>query len=489
MYTELTAETVSTILDSHAPIVIIGDAMIDRYYDGRASRISPEAPVPVLRVESAREVPGGAANVALNIAALGGNVTLISYVGDDDDARHLRRMLDAAGVRCLFVTAAQARTIVKLRALSMQQQMLRLDFEDSFALEDHGLLLDLTREELGAARMLVLSDYGKGTLAKVQEIIALAGSAGVPTIVDPKGTDFARYAGAHVITPNESEFRSAAGYSIQEDDTALEKQARIYRERIGVDNLLVTRGERGMMLVGSASPSRFIATEAQEVFDVSGAGDTVVGVLALALASNVPLVDSMALANRAAGIVVGRHGTSSVTVEELFGTVNSTANVVARIHKAQAAGEKIVMTNGCFDVIHAGHVRYLEEARKLGDRLVVALNSDASVTRLKGLTRPINIFEHRKAVLTALRSVDWVICFGDDEGADRDVPRAVVAQVGPDVLVKGADYTVDTIVGAADVLARGGEVRTIDLVAGLSTTELLRRQRTSSLLPTPDTTA
>lgn len=473
--------TVATLLHSDAKIVIVGDAMLDRYLDGQASRISPEAPVPVLRVRSSREVPGGAANVALNIAALGGAVTLISYVGADSDAQCLRSILEKAGVRCRFIQAAHARTIVKLRALSMHQQMLRLDFEDDFAGEDHAALHALIADELVGARALVLSDYAKGTLADVAPMIAAARAAGLPTIVDPKGADFGRYAGAQVITPNESEFRQASAYTAQEGDAALEARARVFRDAVGVENLLVTRGERGMMLIGAAAPARFIATEAKDVFDVTGAGDTVIGVLALGLASDMSLTDAMVLANRAAGIVVGRHGTTAVTREDLFVDASGDAgDALAEIQAAQRAGARVVMTNGCFDVLHAGHVQYLEEARKLGDRLVVALNSDASVRRLKGAARPVNSFEHRRAVLAALRAVDWVIGFGDEDGADRDTPRAIITRVKPDILVKGADYTIDTIVGAAEVLASGGEVRTLNLVAGLSTTELLRRQQTPS---------
>jgi D-beta-D-heptose 7-phosphate kinase/D-beta-D-heptose 1-phosphate adenosyltransferase len=471
-------------LSPNAKIVIVGDAMLDRYLDGRAGRISPEAPVPVLRVCSTREVPGGAANVALNIAALGGDVTLISYVGDDADGACLRRILETAGVRCRFVTAVKARTIVKLRAISMHQQMLRLDFEDDFADQDHRELHAILGEELVGARALVLSDYAKGTLDEVARMIVAAREAGVVSIVDPKGADYARYRGAHVITPNENEFRQAADYAALEGDSELEMRAHIFRETVNVDNLLVTRGERGMMLVGAESSARFIATEAKDVFDVTGAGDTVVGVLALALASGVGLVDAMVLANRAAGIVVGRHGTAAVAFGDLFGVADPTADTFRQIRVAQQAGERIVMTNGCFDLLHAGHVRYLEEARKLGDRLVVALNNDASVTRLKGPSRPVNTFEHRRKVLTALRSVDWVVGFGDEGGADRDTPREIIVQIAPDVLVKGADYSVETIVGAAEVLARGGEVRTIELVADLSTTELLRRQ--GMLSPTGD---
>lgn len=477
---EITVLPVSMPLNLNAKIIIVGDVMLDRYLDGRAGRISPEAPVPVLRVQSSREVPGGAANVALNIAALGGEVTLISYVGDDHDAGCLCRMMEKAGVNCRFVTSERARTIVKLRALSMHQQMLRLDFEDDFAGEDHGELLDLIREHIGTADALVLSDYAKGTLAEVGQMIAIAGAARVPSIVDPKGSDFARYRGAHVITPNEGEFRQAANYAAQENDAALEARGRAFCEEIGVDNLLVTRGERGMMLVAPSTPARFIATEAKDVFDVTGAGDTVIGVLALSLTSGMAMTDAMILANRAAGIVVGRHGTSAVTIEDLFGSADPSTDAFEQIRLAQQAGERIVMTNGCFDVLHAGHVRYLEEARKLGDRLVVALNTDASVARLKGPTRPVNNFEHRKMVLSGLRSVDWVIGFGDDETEGRDTPLALINRIGPDILVKGADYTLDAIVGAREVLARGGEVRTIDLVSGLSTTELLRRQQTSS---------
>lgn len=467
----------SSLFDSRTKIVIVGDVMLDRYLEGQVKRVSPEAPVPVLRVHRSREVPGGAANVALNIAKLGSSVTLVAYVGDDVDATHLQTMLDAGGVTCRFITAASARTIVKLRALSMHQQMLRLDFEDSFVDEAHDALLEIIRDEIRSANVLVLSDYAKGTLAEVEKMISIARDAGVPCIVDPKGSDFKRYQGAYLITPNEDEFRQAARYFNHESDSELEIRGREFCAEIAVDNLLVTRGERGMMLVSGDTPARFISSEAKDVFDVTGAGDTVISVMSLALACGVDLYDATVLANRAAGIVVGRSGTTTVTREELLGAGEMSADVIQQVRLAQQAGERIVMTNGCFDVLHAGHVKYLEEARKLGDRLIVALNTDSSVSRLKGPSRPVNSFEHRRMVLLALRSVDWVIGFGEDEGDDRDTPLAIIKNVAPDVLVKGADYTVNTIVGAAEVLAGGGEVRTIDLVSGISTTEILRRQQ------------
>lgn len=467
----------SAIFDSKTKIVIVGDVMIDRYLEGQVKRVSPEAPVPVLRVHGSREVPGGAANVALNIAKLGGNVTIIAYVGDDADAAQMQTMLDAEGVTCRFITAESARTIVKLRALSMHQQMLRLDFEDSFVDEAHDALLEILRDEIRSANLLVLSDYAKGTLAEVEKMILIARDAGVPCVVDPKGSDFHRYRGAHIITPNEVEFRQAARHLSDEDDFKLEARGREFCAEIGVDNLLITRGERGMMLVSTDAPVRVISSEAKEVFDVTGAGDTVISVVSLALASGIDLYDAIVLANRAAGIVVGRSGTSTITREDLLGDGEVGVDVLGQVRLAQQAGERIVMTNGCFDVLHAGHIKYLEEARKLGDRLIVALNTDSSVSRLKGPSRPVNSFEHRRMVLLALRSVDWVIGFGDDEGDDRDTPLAIIKKVAPDVLVKGADYTVSTIVGANEVLAAGGEVRTIELISGLSTTEILRRQQ------------
>lgn len=463
-------------------ILVVGDAMLDRYMEGPVGRISPEAPVPIVRVGEVFERPGGAANVALNLASLGVAVTFLAYVGADPDAEVLARRLAEAGVETRFVPARAARTIVKLRVLSQRHQLLRLDFEDSFAEEDHGPLLAAFEAALADHDLVVLSDYGKGTLAAVETMIATARRAGRPTIVDPKGSDFGRYRGATAITPNASEFTAVAGRASDEDDFA--RRGFALRASLGLEHLLVTRGERGMSLFGPDDFRLDIPTQAREVYDVTGAGDTVIATLAATLAAGASFADATRLANLAAGIVVGRMGTATVTLDELHavaaprGSADDAAPALAQIAAAKARGERIVMTNGCFDILHAGHVDYLTRAKALGQRLVVALNSDASVHRLKGAGRPVNGWAQRAAVLGALKAVDWVVPFDgsiDAEGRHSDTPLDVILAVRPDVLVKGGDYTFDTIVGAREVVASGGEVRVLPFVEGQSTTSIIAR--------------
>lgn len=454
--------------------------MLDRYYEGATDRISPEAPVPVVRVRTSFDRPGGAANVALNVASLGVGVTFLAFVGADSDGDALRRRLTDAGVACRFLTARAARTIVKLRVLSLRQQVIRLDFEDGFHAEDHAALTAALGELVPGHDLVVLSDYGKGTLARAADLIGAARAAGLPVLVDPKGTDFGRYAGASVITPNASEFVAVAGRPADEADFAA--RAFALRERLGIGHLLVTRGEKGMSLFGADRAALSIPAEAREVYDVTGAGDTVIATLAAGLAAGTDIGDAVRLANVAAGIVVSRKGTAAVTLDELTAVAaprTALLDVPAtlrRIGEAKRRGEKIVMTNGCFDVIHAGHVDYLTRAKALGHRLVVAVNTDASVSRLKGEGRPVNGLDHRMAVLHGLKAVDWVVPFDGSRAADgswEDTPRDIIVEVAPDVLVKGGDYTIDTIVGAREVLAAGGEVLTLPFVDGLSTSGIL----------------
>ncbi len=463
-------------------LLVVGDAMLDRYMEGPVGRISPEAPVPIVRVADVFERPGGAANVALNLASLGVPVTFLAYVGVDADAEALATRLAEAGVETRFVPVKGARTIVKLRVLSQRHQLLRLDFEDGFADADHAALLAAFTAALADHDLVVLSDYGKGTLEAVAAMIAAARAASRPVVVDPKGSDFGRYRGATAITPNASEFAVVAGRAVDEADFAARGFA--LRESLALEYLLVTRGEKGMSLFGRDGFRLDIPTEAREVYDVTGAGDTVIATLSAALAAGANFADATRLANLAAGIVVGRMGTATVTLDELFalaaprGDVEDPALTLRQIREAKARGERIVMTNGCFDILHAGHVDYLTRAKALGHRLVVALNSDASVRRLKGETRPVNGLADRAAVLAALKAVDWVIPFDgsvDAEGHHTDTPLDVITAVAPDVLVKGGDYTIETIVGAREVLAAGGEVRVLPFVEGRSTSAIIAR--------------
>lgn len=422
-----------------AGVLVVGDVMLDRYWHGPASRISPEAPVPVVKVNMVEERPGGAANVAMNIASLGANSRLVGLTGIDDAAKALTESLNAVKVRCDFVAIPTHPTITKLRVLSRNQQLIRLDFEEGFENIDVQPLLERIEQALPHIGALVLSDYAKGALSQVQKMIALANKAGVPVLIDPKGSDFERYRGATLLTPNMSEFEAIVGRC--RDNQDVEEKGMNLLKSLDLTALLITRSEQGMSLIRRDEPPLHLPTEAQEVYDVTGAGDTVIGVLAASIASGRPLHEACALANAAAGVVVGKLGTSTVSPIELENAIRGRADngfgvmdekqLKQAVANARLRGERVVMTNGCFDILHAGHVSYLANARKLGDRLIVAVNSDASTRRLKGETRPVNPLEQRMIVLGALESVDWVVPF------EEDTPQRLISEVLPDVLVKG----------------------------------------------------
>lgn len=469
------------MIDKSKRILVVGDVMLDRYYEGTVKRISPEAPVPILKVSNDFDRPGGAANVAINIARLGLHATLLGYVGADSAADALAEAVRIAGVEFEPITSNASPTILKLRALSQKQQIIRIDFEDSFRSEDHAHLLKKLQEIVRSFDAVILSDYAKGTLECSAEIIEICSRNNKPVFVDPKGTDFSRYAGATVITPNLSEFVTVTGeYS---DEQEFECAAQKLRRDLNLKHILVTRGEDGMSLFSETGLAYSIAADAREVYDVTGAGDTVIATMTAAFASGTTIEQAVMLSNIAAGLVVARTGTSAVTAEEVMKRLKetfyqATDDPLEAIEVAKRAGNTIVMTNGCFDILHLGHVSYLKRARALGDKLVVAVNSDASVTRLKGDGRPINRLEDRMALLSALRCVDWVIPFDgsvDDDGSFQDTPLTLIRTVGPDILVKGGDYSVATIVGAADVLESGGQVEIISLVKGMSTTAIANR--------------
>jgi D-beta-D-heptose 7-phosphate kinase / D-beta-D-heptose 1-phosphate adenosyltransferase len=462
-----------------ADVLVVGDVMLDRYWYGDTSRISPEAPVPVVHVGDTQERPGGAGNVALNIAALGARVSVAGLIGTDEVGRALQGLLAQAGVECLLEAVPGFATITKLRVLSRHQQLIRLDFEDGFGGTDPAALTDRIRPQLERAQVLVLSDYGKGSLRRVQELIGLARAAGIPALVDPKGSDFERYRGATLITPNLGEFEAVVGRCADEAELVARGE-RLLRE-LELEYLLVTRGEHGMTLLGHERAPLHLPARAREVYDVTGAGDTVISVLATALAVGQPLAAACALANLAAGIVVGRLGAVSVSAEELETALHEQAEVhhgvmgeadlLTQLAAARGRGERVVMTNGCFDILHPGHVAYLEQARALGDRLVVAVNDDDSVRRLKGAGRPVNGLADRMAVLAGLRSVDWVVPFAED------TPERLICRVLPDLLVKGGDYRAEEVAGGECVRAAGGEVVILDFVEGRSTSGIIRSIR------------
>ncbi|MGL5991071.1 MAG: bifunctional D-glycero-beta-D-manno-heptose-7-phosphate kinase/D-glycero-beta-D-manno-heptose 1-phosphate adenylyltransferase HldE [Plesiomonas sp.] len=460
---------------SRAGVLVVGDIMLDRYWHGATNRISPEAPVPVVKVEQIEERPGGAANVAMNIAALGARSRLVGLTGADDAAMALSQALNAVAVDCDFVAVPTHPTITKLRILSRNQQLLRLDFEEGFDDINPQPLFDRIAAALPNIGALVLSDYAKGALSAVQPMIQLARAAGVPVLIDPKGSDFERYRGATLLTPNLSEFEAVAGRCKSEQDI-VDRGMELLR-RFELEALLVTRSENGMTLLREGHAPLHLPTLAQEVFDVTGAGDTVIGTLAASLAAGKSLAEACFLANAAAGVVVGKLGTSTLSPLELenairgrtdsgFGVMTE-QNLKAVMIQARRRGERVVMTNGCFDILHAGHVSYLENARKLGDRLIVAVNTDASVQRLKGESRPVNPLSQRMAVLAGLGAVDWVVPF------DEDTPQRLIASVLPDLLVKGGDYLPEQIAGGAEVIAAGGEVKVLNFEDGCSTSNII----------------
>jgi D-beta-D-heptose 7-phosphate kinase/D-beta-D-heptose 1-phosphate adenosyltransferase len=463
---------------SRASVLVVGDVMLDRYLFGGTSRISPEAPVPIVHVLENEDRAGGAANVAVNLARLGVNTRLLGVVGEDEEAHALEVTMAGSDVECAFTRVSGWPTITKTRVQSRGQQLIRLDREEPMPSGSSELTKSLV-ENLASANAVVLSDYGKGSLTDIVAMITACRDAGVPVFIDPKGSDFEKYRGATAITPNQGEFEGVAGRCTNEED--LVSRAREMLERLDLSALLVTRSEKGMLLIEGSDEPLFLSARAREVFDVTGAGDTVIAVLAGALAAGESLSSAAALSNLAAGLVVGKIGVASVTPSELRVALHrrgqggrglvSEKELIPLVTEAKSRNEKVVMTNGCFDVLHAGHVAYLEEAKSLGDRLIVAINDDDSVRRLKGESRPVNRLEDRMLVLAGLASVDWVVPFSED------TPGRVISEILPDVLVKGGDYRPDEIAGAKDVLKNGGEVRVLAFREGQSSSRIIDKLR------------
>jgi D-beta-D-heptose 7-phosphate kinase/D-beta-D-heptose 1-phosphate adenosyltransferase len=469
-------------------VLVVGDVMLDRFVYGRMERISPEAPVPILRHVREGRMLGGAGNVASNLRSLGGVPLLLGLIGCDAEGELVRKLCLEAGIAADGLVADRARaTSLKTRFIAQGQQVLRYDREDCGPVDEATRTALLARFDaaLDEAETVVLSDYGKGTLSGevAAGLIARARARGRIVIVDPKGTDYARYRGASLVTPNLKELGDAVG-TRPETEGELVEAARGLVERFELGRILVTRSAEGMSLIG-IDEAEHIPAKAREVFDVSGAGDTVVSALALALAEGIGPLDAARIANAAAGIVVGKRGTAQVTPSELIfalraGTPAGEGSIVDAQTAASLAaswreqGLKVGFTNGCFDIIHAGHVALAEQARASCDKLIVAVNSDASVRRLKGLDRPINPEAARASVLAALGAVDLVVVF------DEDTPQALIETIQPDVLVKGADYAIEAVVGAEFVLARGGIVKLVDLLPGHSTTRTVAAIRTAS---------
>lgn len=468
-----------------ARVLVLGDAMIDEYVGGSADRISPEAPVPVVRRTGRREVPGGAANVAANIAALGATAVLVARIGEDDAGHRLRALCAQAGVDvggC--VTEPGVPTTCKTRVLAGYQQIVRIDDESldqlgADAAERALAAVDAFLAERGP-RAIVLADYAKGMLSDtlIAAVMERSAGAGVPVVVDPKDPNLRRYRGATVLKPNGVEARAALVTA--PDDPA--ELAEAVRAAAAVDNVVLSLSEHGVVAVGRAfaQPLR-LGSHVLRVADVSGAGDTMVSVLALGCAAGVDMARTVALANVAAGAVCGKLGTATLTASELLAAFHeqrvadspekwlADRDTVARICAAERAdGRRVVFANGCFDILHAGHVRLLQAARGMGDVLLVALNGDESVRRLKGPTRPVSPLEDRVAVMSALGCVDFVCAFSED------TPLELILAAKPAVIVKGGDYHPDEVVGGREARAWGGQVAIIELLEGRSTTRLLR---------------
>ncbi|MEO6804304.1 MAG: D-glycero-beta-D-manno-heptose-7-phosphate kinase [Granulicella sp.] len=469
---------------SQVKVLVVGDIMLDRYILGEVERISPEAPVPVIRHAQRYERPGGAANVAMNLAGLGCQAFLAGFWGADGEKAELAALLDKAGVDTVGVVTGSLPTISKTRFVGRQQQLLRLDIEsrDAYPEAEVQRLIERTVELAGKVHAVILSDYAKGALtAEVCErVIRAARAAKVPVLADPKTPDFAKYTGATTVCPNLQELSVATRISPHRTDEMLGVARELIAEH-DIDFLTVTMSEKGIRVVGPGAEMYHSPARAREVFDVSGAGDTVIATLAAGMAGRLQLHTAVELANLAAGIVVGKVGTVPIARHELIAALtpssglNSGEKVLdlerARVRVAEwrAAGETIVFTNGCFDLLHVGHIALLEDCRKFGSKLVLGLNTDASVSRLKGPSRPIVGERERARVMSALAAVDAVVLF------DEETPLELVRALKPNVLVKGGDYTVATVVGHEDVIAGGGRVEIVPIVEGFSTTNLVKK--------------
>jgi D-beta-D-heptose 7-phosphate kinase/D-beta-D-heptose 1-phosphate adenosyltransferase len=467
-----------------ARVLVLGDVMLDRYVSGSASRLSPEAPIPVLRPTARRATLGGAANVALNVAALGGQVALVGVIGDDAEGEELARLLESSGIVPHLVTAAGRPTTAKTRFMVGNHQLLRLDEETAAAIDDPTAdrVVQRFSDALRAANVVVLSDYAKGVLSDLvlRGVLARCQPSGCTVIADPKRMDFASYRGATVLTPNEYEVRQATRIEA-EDDSDADRAGRRALDDTGCAAVLVTRSAKGLTLVRHDEPPMHLPTRAREVADVSGAGDTLVATLAVALGAGAALPEAAMLANITAGIAVGKPGTATVSRNELLGVLHledlvaTNRKIAARDEAVQRAaawraqGLRVGFANGCFDLIHPGHVRLLTESRSRCDRLIVGLNTDESVRRLKGPTRPLQNETARATVMASLAPVDMVVLFAED------TPLELIRVLRPAVLVKGADYSIDQVVGADLVQSWGGTVLLVELQPGHSTTGTIRR--------------
>ena len=463
---------------SKAKIFVMGDVMLDRYLFGSTDRVSPEAPVPVVRITKTDDRPGGAANVAINLSKVGIQTSLFGVIGQDLEGRLLENLLISENIECNLKTTENLNTTIKTRIQSRGQQLIRFDRDaalervQSFKKDVESNLLDIDA--------IIISDYAKGVTSGIAEIIKICKANHILMLVDPKGLDFNKYAGVDILTPNQNEFEAVVG-ECDSNNCLVEKALEMIRE-LELKALLITRSDKGMLLVRSNGEHYFLDTRARDVFDVTGAGDTVIAIFAAALASGTDILSSAKIANLAAGVVVGKIGVAYIDQMELQNQISksfednrgiqSLSQLNKLVNFSHRNSEKIIMTNGCFDILHAGHIAYLEEAKSLGDRLIVAVNDDNSVKQLKGSMRPINSLNDRMMVLSGLACVDWVISFSEE------TPLSLIKKIKPHVLVKGGDYSLDDVIGGKEVIQNGGEVRILSFKKGFSSTSIIEKLQT-----------
>ncbi len=453
-------------------ILVIGDIILDVYYKGNVERISPEAPVPVVHINETKYALGGAANVSQNIANIASDVVIIGAIGDDVNGSIVSGLFKE-NIKPCMVKIPNHPTTTKIRAMSQNQQIVRMDFEEHIKYTNDlwQSLNNLIDSELPGVNCVIISDYNKGLITKEfsETIISKCKLLNIPVIIDPKGSDWEKYKGADVITPNIAELSDVAKTKVINSNDDVLLHGEYIRKKYSIGELIVTRSHLGVTRIGE-SVVNHIPTEAKEVYDVCGAGDTFISVLATAIAGGIPIEHSIYFANKAAGIVVSKVGTATITIDELFTEPLSNIKVIDSpyiLKRIMQQGKELVFTNGCFDILHVGHVAYLKEAKRLGDVLVVGVNSDASIKRLKGESRPVNNLNDRLLLLAALECVDYVIPF------DSDTPLELIKSIMPDILVKGGDYANKEIIGSE----YAKEVRLIDFIDGYSSTNIIKKMQ------------
>ena len=461
---------------SKLKILVVGDSMLDEYLFGEVGRLSPEAPVPVVKVGQRDYRPGGAANVALNLATLGVKTTLLSVIGKDENGKILTKLLKKQKNIIFNSLEMDFPTIHKQRVLSKNHQLIRLDQEELIYGHESRLLKSY-KNCLEENNLVIFSDYNKGTLSMIEEMIIEANNKKIPIVVDPKKPSFDNYNGASIITPNENEFMNVVGG--WEDEEEFIKKGDRLRKSMKLDGLLVTRGEKGMTLFSSSIKPTTFKAETREVYDVTGAGDTVIAMFSAGIAGNLTIDEAVYIANISAGLVVKKIGVASIFPQELEEAINkkksidrevySRGDLLELVNKSKKIGERIVMTNGCFDILHPGHISYLEEAKSKGDKLIVAINDDESIKKIKGKDRPIMTLKDRAKMLYALSCVDWVVSFSEQ------TPEDLISEIIPNFLVKGGDYKETEIIGGDIVLKNGGSVISLSFIEGFSSSEIIKK--------------